>query len=74
MQVRLWGTRGSVASPGADTLRYGGNTACVEVRTSSALIVLDAGTGIRPLGVSLTRSRIRVRAVPSRRAGARRAA
>ena len=53
MRIRLWGTRGSVASPGPDTLRYGGNTACVEVRTGSALIVLDAGTGIRPLGVRL---------------------
>ena len=53
MRIRLWGTRGSVASPGADTVRYGGNTACVEVRTESALLVLDAGTGIRPLGVQL---------------------
>ena len=53
MRVRLWGTRGSVASPGPDTVRYGGNTACVEVRTDGALLVLDAGTGIRPLGVSL---------------------
>jgi phosphoribosyl 1,2-cyclic phosphodiesterase len=53
MRIRLWGTRGSVASPGPDTVRYGGNTACVEVRTESALIVLDAGTGIRPLGVQL---------------------
>ena len=53
MRIRLWGTRGSVASPGPDTVRYGGNTACVEVRTDAALIVLDAGTGIRPLGVSL---------------------
>jgi phosphoribosyl 1,2-cyclic phosphodiesterase len=53
VRIRLWGTRGSVASPGADTVRYGGNTACVEVRTESALIVLDAGTGIRPLGVQL---------------------
>jgi phosphoribosyl 1,2-cyclic phosphodiesterase len=51
--ARLWGTRGSVASPGPDTVRYGGNTACVEVRTESALIILDAGTGIRPLGQSL---------------------
>lgn len=53
MRVRLWGTRGSVASPGPETVRYGGNTACVEVRTDDALVVLDAGTGIRPLGVSL---------------------
>ena len=53
MRIRLWGTRGSVASPGPDTVRYGGNTACVEIRTGTALIVLDAGTGIRPLGVRL---------------------
>lgn len=53
MRVRLWGTRGSVASPGPDTVRYGGNTACVEVRTDGALLVLDAGTGIRALGASL---------------------
>ncbi len=51
--VRLWGTRGSVASPGPDTIRYGGNTACVEVRTDDALLVLDAGTGIRRLGTAL---------------------
>jgi len=51
--VRLWGTRGSVASPGPETVRYGGNTACVEVRTDDALLVLDAGTGIRRLGSSL---------------------
>jgi phosphoribosyl 1,2-cyclic phosphodiesterase len=51
MRVRLWGTRGSVASPGADTARYGGNTSCVEVRgTQGTVLVLDAGTGIRPLG------------------------
>lgn len=54
MRIRLWGTRGSVASPGPDTVRYGGNTACVEVRTDSALIVLDAGTGIRRLGAQLS--------------------
>jgi phosphoribosyl 1,2-cyclic phosphodiesterase len=54
MKVRLWGTRGSVASPGADTARYGGNTSCVEVRDGDGtVIVLDAGTGIRPLGMTL---------------------
>ena len=53
MMVRLWGTRGSVASPGPETVRYGGNTACVEVRTDSTLLVLDAGTGIRRLGTAL---------------------
>jgi phosphoribosyl 1,2-cyclic phosphodiesterase len=55
MRVTLWGVRGSVASPGADTARYGGNTSCVEVRTSDgALVVLDAGTGIRALGRALS--------------------
>jgi phosphoribosyl 1,2-cyclic phosphodiesterase len=53
MEIRLWGTRGSVASPGPETIRYGGNTACVEVRGDGALLVLDAGTGIRQLGQSL---------------------
>jgi ribonuclease BN (tRNA processing enzyme) len=49
--VRFWGTRGSLATPGLDTVRYGGNTSCVEVRTDAGdLAVLDAGTGIRALG------------------------
>ena len=60
MRVRLWGTRGSLASPGPDTVRYGGNTACVEVRCGDTLIVLDAGTGIRQLGVSLRQHRGRI--------------
>jgi phosphoribosyl 1,2-cyclic phosphodiesterase len=51
MNVRFWGTRGSLASPGPDTARYGGNTACVEVSgPGGAVLVLDAGTGIRRLG------------------------
>lgn len=54
MQVRVWGCRGSVATSGPDTARYGGNTSCVEVRLESGdVIVLDAGTGMRPLGVSM---------------------
>jgi phosphoribosyl 1,2-cyclic phosphodiesterase len=54
VRVRLWGTRGSVATPGAETARYGGNTSCVEVRSDGdALLVLDAGTGIRRLGKAL---------------------
>ncbi len=54
MKVTLWGTRGSLASPGPDTARYGGNTSCVEVRgREGTLLVLDAGTGIRRLGLSL---------------------
>jgi phosphoribosyl 1,2-cyclic phosphodiesterase len=54
LRVQFWGTRGSIPSPGPTTVRYGGNTPCVEVRTSTGwLIVLDAGTGIRELGRSL---------------------
>lgn len=54
LNLRFWGTRGSVPTPGAHTVRYGGNTPCVEVRTSSgALLILDAGTGLRELGLSL---------------------
>ena len=54
MRVRLWGTRGSVAAPGPDTARYGGNTSCVEVcGPQGGVLVLDAGTGIRPLGRTL---------------------
>lgn len=51
MKITLWGTRGSLPSAGPETVRYGGNTSCVEVRgRSGALLVLDAGTGIRRLG------------------------
>jgi phosphoribosyl 1,2-cyclic phosphodiesterase len=54
MKVRFWGVRGSIPSPGPKTVRYGGNTTCIEVRTDDgALIVLDAGTGIFPLAQSL---------------------
>jgi phosphoribosyl 1,2-cyclic phosphodiesterase len=54
LHLRFWGTRGSVPTPGARTVRYGGNTPCVEVRTATGwLVVLDAGTGIRELGRSL---------------------
>jgi phosphoribosyl 1,2-cyclic phosphodiesterase len=54
LQIRFWGTRGSIPSPGPATVRYGGNTPCVELRTSSDwLVILDAGTGMRELGRSL---------------------
>lgn len=54
MRVKLWGTRGSCPSPGPNTVRYGGNTTCVEVRTDEdRLVILDAGTGIRELGRTL---------------------
>ncbi len=55
MKITLWGTRGSIATPGPDTARYGGNTSCVEVRgTDGTVLVLDAGTGIRPLGAAIS--------------------
>lgn len=54
MRLTFWGTRGSIATPGKDTVRYGGNTPCTEVRLSNDdLIILDAGTGIRNLGEKL---------------------
>jgi CheY-like chemotaxis protein/phosphoribosyl 1,2-cyclic phosphodiesterase len=54
MHMRFWGTRGSLPKPGPTTLRYGGNTACVEVRTAGGtLIVLDCGSGAHGLGQAL---------------------
>jgi len=61
MRVTLWGTRGSLAAPGVDTARYGGNTSCVEVTgPGGTQLILDAGTGIRRLGAALDRSTQRV--------------
>jgi phosphoribosyl 1,2-cyclic phosphodiesterase len=61
MQVTIWGTRGSLATPGAETARYGGNTACVEVRgADGTLLVLDAGTGVRRLGALACQSARRI--------------
>lgn len=51
--IRFWGVRGSIATPGPDTVKYGGNTACSEVRCGEQILILDAGTGIRQLGLSL---------------------
>jgi len=51
VRVTVWGTRGSLATPGPETNRYGGNTSCVEVRAhDGSVLVLDAGTGVRRLG------------------------
>jgi phosphoribosyl 1,2-cyclic phosphodiesterase len=61
MRAKVWGCRGSLAAPGPDTVRYGGNTSCVEIRTDdNTLIVLDAGTGIRPFGLSLDPERDKI--------------
>jgi phosphoribosyl 1,2-cyclic phosphodiesterase/CheY-like chemotaxis protein len=51
--LRFWGVRGSIPTPGPSTVVYGGNTSCVEFRGDGELIILDAGTGIRPLGAQL---------------------
>ncbi len=57
MLARVWGCRGSLAAPGADTVRYGGNTSCIEVQLDSGdTLVLDAGTGMRALGVEMGRN------------------
>ena len=61
MRVTLWGTRGSLPTPGPDNARYGGNTSCVEVRAADGTtLVLDAGTGIRRLGARLAKTASRV--------------
>jgi phosphoribosyl 1,2-cyclic phosphodiesterase len=57
MRVVVWGCRGSLATPGPDTVRYGGNTSCVQVQLGDGTeVVLDAGTGMRPLGMELEKS------------------
>lgn len=54
MRIKFWGTRGSIAVPGKDTITYGGNTTCLEVTLKSGRkVIIDAGTGIRPLGDKL---------------------
>ncbi len=55
--VRFWGVRGSIACPGPETVRYGGNTSCVEVRCGEHLLILDGGSGLRPLGHDLTKAK-----------------
>ncbi|MEO5803440.1 MAG: response regulator [Verrucomicrobiota bacterium] len=52
-RLKFWGVRGSIPTPGAGTVFYGGNTSCIEIRADDEIIILDAGTGIRPLGVEL---------------------
>ncbi len=52
-RVTFWGTRGSIPAPGPSTTLYGGNTACVELRSGPDILIFDAGTGIRELGLAL---------------------
>ncbi len=57
MRITLWGTRGSLATPGPETARYGGNTSCVSVcGGAGTVLVLDAGTGIRRFGATIDTS------------------
>ena len=54
MRIQFWGTRGSIATPGPRTTRYGGNTSCIEVRSASGtVVIIDCGTGAYPLGQHL---------------------
>lgn len=58
MRIRIWGSRGAIPTPGKSTLRYGGNTSCIEVETSrGTLIVIDCGTGAYRLGQHLLAAR-----------------
>lgn len=53
MKIKYYGTRGSIPTPGPTTVKYGGNTPCITVRTEKDLIILDAGSGLRQLGLDL---------------------
>jgi phosphoribosyl 1,2-cyclic phosphodiesterase len=53
LSVRFWGVRGSIPCPGPETIRYGGNTSCVEIRCGRRLLIFDGGSGLRPLGRAL---------------------
>jgi phosphoribosyl 1,2-cyclic phosphodiesterase len=50
LQVRFWGDRGSIPCPGPATVKYGGNTSCLEIRADEKLVIIDFGTGVKPLG------------------------
>ena len=60
MRIKVWGARGSIPAPGPETMRYGGNTSCVELTLSDgSTLILDAGTGIRNLGLALGADSVR---------------
>jgi phosphoribosyl 1,2-cyclic phosphodiesterase len=65
MIVRFWGVRGSVPTPGAHTLRYGGETSCLSVEAGGGVLVLDAGSGIRALGAALLGAPVHIALVPT---------
>ncbi|MGC8908265.1 MAG: MBL fold metallo-hydrolase [Desulfomonilaceae bacterium] len=55
MVIKFWGVHGSLPRPGSSTLKFGGNTPCVEIRSGQTLVILDAGSGIRELGEDILR-------------------
>lgn len=55
--VRFWGVRGSIPCPGRETQKFGGNTSCVEVTADDVVCIIDAGTGIRELGIDIQKNR-----------------
>ena len=57
MRIRFWGVRGSIACPGPETVRYGGNTPCIEVRCGNHVVIFDGGTGLRALGNELVKDK-----------------
>jgi phosphoribosyl 1,2-cyclic phosphodiesterase len=58
MKIRIWGCRGSITTPGPTTLRYGGNSTCLEIRAATGqIIIVDAGSGVRNLGKGLTQEK-----------------
>jgi phosphoribosyl 1,2-cyclic phosphodiesterase len=56
LTIRFWGVRGSIPCPGPETVRYGGNTSCVEIRCGRHLLIFDGGSGLRQLGNTLVAS------------------
>ncbi|MEI6386897.1 MAG: MBL fold metallo-hydrolase [Spirochaetota bacterium] len=59
LTLKIWGDRGSMPTPGPDTVLFGGNTSCYEVRADGRLLIVDAGSGIRQLGESLVRTELK---------------
>ncbi len=61
LSMKIWGARGSIPTPGPTTLKFGGNTSCVEIRSGKHLIIIDAGSGIRELGrLLIKKSRLKI--------------
>jgi phosphoribosyl 1,2-cyclic phosphodiesterase len=61
-RVKFWGVRGSIACPGPATARYGGNTPCLELHCGERIIILDGGSGLRPLGDALLKEGVTLNA------------